>query len=145
MNVIPPDSFAIADLYTHAFLFISITLSCGCCRLKGLKRSSDLRSVICGGRHAGSHPRLRTAFSLHSTRGAWGKMEEKLVLRQQHRLTSYLISAFTLGKNNLRWRLHVGTCAPVCFWSSCSSHITSSDPQNSPESPPNAPCSAAAC
>lgn len=136
MNAIPSDSFALADLFTHALLFISITLSCGCCRLKGLKRSSDLRFVICGGKHVGSHPRLRTAsLSLHITGGAWGKMEEKLVLGQEHRLTSYLISSFTLEKNP-RWRPHVGTCASACFWSSCSSHIGHSDPQNSLESSP---------
>lgn len=74
MNAIPSASFALADLFTHALLFISITLSCGCCSLKGLKRSSDLRSVICGGKHAGSHPRLGTAsLSLHSTGGCLGK------------------------------------------------------------------------
>lgn len=74
MNAIPSDSFAPADLFTHALLFISISLSCGCCRLKGLKRSSDLRSVIRGGKHAGSHPRLRTAsLSLYSTGGCLGK------------------------------------------------------------------------
>lgn len=48
-------------------------------------------------------------LSLHSTGGAWGKMEEKLVLRQEHRLTSYFISTFTLEKNNPSWRLQVGT------------------------------------
>lgn len=73
-------SFALPDLFAHALLFISTTLSCGCRRLKGLKPSSDLRSVICVGKHTGSRPGLGTAsLSLHSTGVAPGKMEEELV------------------------------------------------------------------
>lgn len=126
MNAIPSDSFSPADLFTHALLFISIPLSRGCCRLKGLKRSSDLRSVICGGKHAGSHPRLRTAsLSLYSTGGwgggggAWGKMEEKTGFGTGT-LSNLLFDFFIwAGKNNPGRNPHVSACASVCFLSSC--------------------------
>lgn len=124
MKAIPSDSFALIDLFTHALLFISVTLSCGCCRLEGLKRSSDPRSVMCGGKlvDRGSHPRLRTAsLSLHSTRGdGGGKRKEKLVLGQEHSLTLFDFLIYS-GKQppevEASWLY-------LCFWSSCSSHTT---------------------
>lgn len=36
----------LADLFTHALIFLSIPCSLGCCRLKGLKPSPDLRPEI---------------------------------------------------------------------------------------------------